>query len=141
MGILDLLYLPQKKAMKKALLFLVLTFYMFSCSDNEDNAMNPLNGNWNMKSYTATVPNPPVLENGDIIWKINNGNLTVDNNVEDEYPYMLQSGFYPIEQGEQKITISIAGGDSEWNYTRNDNELILSGNSGPNAPIIRFKKR
>lgn len=60
---------------------------MFSCSDNEDDAMKPLN-NWNIKSYTATVTNPPLMPQ---LFVLRKGYADIMKNL---YPFSIKIIFF-----------------------------------------------
>ena len=126
---------------KLVLLFGLLP--LISCSDDDGNQQTSIfNGNWEMKSYAAYMPSTPELESGDVVWKINNGSLTVVNNVEDEYPYLILSGTYSISQGNATLTTNAGAGSTEWDAVLvNENELKLSDNPETDGPIIKFEKQ
>ncbi|MXN92850.1 hypothetical protein GR160_16605 [Flavobacterium sp. Sd200] len=130
--------------MKKILTLLLCTVMLCACSDDDDNANgnSNLNGSWNMDTYTAFMDVLPVLEEGDITWTFtNNGaTLTVNNTVQDEYPYMLASGTYSVIAQSNYVSINVAEGEfQKYDYTVNNGILVLTDtNESGDGPVIQF---
>lgn len=128
--------------MKKILTLLLCTVLLCACSDDDDNNNSSnLNGSWNMDTYTAFMDVLPVLEEGDITWNFtNNGTtLTVNNTVQDEYPYMLASGTYSASVYNNIVSITIDGSQQKYEYTVANGILTLTDtNESGDGPVIQF---
>lgn len=129
--------------MKKILILALFSLLFLSC--DEDLAKTPvtdasLAGSWNMDTYSAFMAELPVLEAGDIIWTFNSNNtITVANNVEDVYPYMLDSGTYNFTIEDDILSIENSG---SYHYNMEGNTLVMEHVAAPvdGGPILSFSK-
>jgi uncharacterized lipoprotein NlpE involved in copper resistance len=129
--------------MKKILILALFSLLFLSC--DEGLAKTPvtdasLNGSWNMYSYVAFMDALPVLENGDITWTFNNNStVTVANTVEEEYPYMLDSGTYNFTIEDDILSIENSG---SYHYNIEGNTLVMEHVAAPvdGGPILSFSK-
>lgn len=122
--------------MKNLFTLLVITVLTISCS-GDDNPNSNLNGKWNMVSYVAFMPSIPELNEGDIVWTFSENRLVIENNVEEQYPYLLTSGSYTIEYDTEHLYLE----GIEWDYEINNNELtIIDLWDSQDGPNIRFDK-
>lgn len=132
--------------MKKILTLLLCTVMLCACSDDDDNnspGNSNFNGSWNMDSYTAFMDVLPVLEDGDITWTFTNDGtrLTVNNTVEQEYPYILASGTYNATVYDSLITIAVGDGLQKYTYNFADGGMLLTDiNATGDGPIIQFSR-
>lgn len=129
--------------MRKLLILLLFSSLFLSCNEDDD-ALPPvntaLNGSWNMETYVAFMAELPELNDGDITWTFNSNNtVTVVNNVEEQYPYMMGSGVYSFTIEGNLVTLL---NDEPYQYTINGTELTLAHTlaSVDGGPIISFSK-
>lgn len=117
---------------------MLVSSMLVSCSDDDSPQINPeLNKTWEMISYVAFMPEIPEINEGDILWTIDiyNKKLTVENNIQEQYPYMTPSGTYEIEITYNTITTSFF----EYDYNIQDNTLIVSDEwESDDGPIMKF---
>jgi hypothetical protein len=137
------LYIYKKiNAMKKILTLLLAVGLTLSCSDDDDNSADALNGTWNMITFAqySSVP-PPQLTEGDVTWTISGGTLTVVNNVEEEYPQIWPpSGQYAVQVNNNDITIDGEEFDDFYRHSFVNDVLILNqGEEGlQDGNVIQF---
>jgi hypothetical protein len=127
--------------MKKGLLLvLLLAVILTSCSNDEEKNIeisNDLNGKWEMTSYVALLPSLPVINPNEIEWTfdLEISQLTIVNNIELEYPYILTSGSYnDIIITDNTITIS----GVEYDYAIENGILNISDDSELDGPSMSF---
>ena len=128
--------------MKKILVLFAISSLFLSCSNDDDAApiaYATLNGSWNMDSYVAFMDVLPVLEQGDITWTFSEYNVTVLNNVEEAYPYMLASGTYDLSFEDGILAIE---GTGSYHYEIGGNQLTMThvGAEVDAGPIMTFSK-
>ncbi|MDC8004950.1 hypothetical protein POV27_12885 [Aureisphaera galaxeae] len=121
--------------MKKILLFLLCTVVL-SCdtSDDRPETDNSILDSWDMQSYIFFGPEPPELEEGDVIWSFSQvtNTLTIVNNVESDYPYLPESGTYSVTVLPDNVVI-IEGlpWGNVYEYEVVGNELFLNFRDDP----------
>ena len=121
--------------MKKIILFLFCAV-LLSCNNDDDNTTTDtsLLESWDMQSYVFFGPQPPSFESGDVTWSFSNisGNLTIVNNLEEEYPYLPETGVYEVTILPDNIVV-IEGlpWGNVYNYEIMDNQLFLNFQDDP----------
>lgn len=99
-----------------------------------------------MDTYAAYMPEIPQLEPGDVTWQIDPATetLTVQNNVEEEYPYLLRSGTYEINLEGELFTIYNLEEDfdAEYKYRFEDEKfrLLEAGLDAADGPQMVFSR-
>ena len=125
--------------MKKTVLLLAIVGFLFSCNESDDTnqIMNELNGDWNLVSVTCLCE-PINLETGKHIWEFNltENELNVTNNVSEELHTILETGTYDINVIDSKITIL----SIEYDFYFENEKLFLTNQPESDGPIIEFIK-
>jgi len=121
--------------------FLALGF-LSSCDKNKSD--DPLDGSWNLSSYSAFLPDLPIINRGDIIWTFNisESTITVENNIDNTYPYLRDSGIYTYVIFNDIITIN---GSANYLCFFEGNRLVLDSNINPDLgrdnAVLKFVKK
>eukprot|EP00179_Madagascaria_erythrocladioides_P031637 CAMPEP_0198354472 /NCGR_PEP_ID=MMETSP1450-20131203/115475_1 /TAXON_ID=753684 ORGANISM="Madagascaria erythrocladiodes, Strain CCMP3234" /NCGR_SAMPLE_ID=MMETSP1450 /ASSEMBLY_ACC=CAM_ASM_001115 /LENGTH=136 /DNA_ID=CAMNT_0044060741 /DNA_START=33 /DNA_END=443 /DNA_ORIENTATION=- len=122
--------------MKKIFLFLFCAVIL-SCNNDDDNGPvtdAALLENWDMRAYVFFGPEPPNLENGDVTWSFSavSGTVAIVNNVEEDYPYLPESGVYPYTILPDNIVVveGLPWGNV-YNYEIVGEELFMSFRDDP----------
>lgn len=119
--------------MKKLTPFFIVCLFIistaFQCED--DDGPGPiddrLEASWDMTSYISFGPSLPEFQPGDVVWTFDfaTDTLTVENNLQDEYPYLPPSGTYLFSLSAGNL-LSIAGMSPEaYRYAIENNVLTL----------------
>jgi hypothetical protein len=128
--------------MKKILTLLLVSTFLLSCSNDDTASNSAFNGCWRMQGYLAFMDagDIPVLEEGDITWTFfeSGTKLQVVNNVEQQYPFIMQSGLYEVSTQGSLITIN---GHAS-NYSLETGALVISDtNETGDGPIQVFSRQ
>ncbi len=123
--------------MKKILPILFLAVLCCACP-KPNSSDNPLEGKWEMKNYSAFMPERPVINSGEIIWTFNTSinKLDVANQIEDKYTFIQKSGTYDYTTNNDKITFD----GQTFDYRFKNGELIISDKPELDGPMITFKR-
>ena len=127
--------------MKTSILLALFAGLFMACSGNDDTVSGRLNGSWTMTGYVAGAGTEPVVNEGDIIWSINGEEVTVTNNVYDQFPEALPSGTYEAVVNANDHSIVIENGDNDryYTYTLNNGELSLTEvTAAANGTVLIF---
>jgi hypothetical protein len=125
--------------MKKTVLLLAIVGFLFSCNESDDTnqIINELNGDWSLVSVTCLCE-PINLETGEHIWEFNltENELNVTNNVSEELHTILETGTYDINVIDSKITIL----SIEYDFYFENEKLFLTNQPESDGTIIKFIK-
>ena len=130
--------------MKKTILLLLFAGSLFSCSDDDNGTtVNAgLNGSWTMTEFLAFMETLPEIGTNEIIWEIDleAEELIVTNTIEDEYPYILESGTYEIRVTGERFIIEQGEYDPEYDYHFDGDILVLDSNIDGmvDGPVMHF---
>jgi hypothetical protein len=122
----------------KNILFFLLLISIASCSSEDEIVGVELDGKWEMTSFIAYVGNSP-LNSNDIEWTfdVENDQLTIVNNVELKYSYILESGIYNnLMITANTVTIK----NVEYDYEIKNGKLVISDNPEVDGPSMSFIK-
>ena len=127
--------------MNKLLFLITATGILLSCnkSNNLDEIPNKLHGKWQMVGYGAFLPSLPELNENDITWTfdIPANLLTIVNNVELKYPFILPTGSYHIDVSDETMTIK----GVEYDYILKNDNLTVSHHPELDGPMMGFVKK
>lgn len=131
--------------MKKFLLITAFSALFASCSDDDaNNSGAGLNGSWAMTSYLAFMDEVPTIEHGDVVYDfdLKAKTLTIENNVDETYPYLGDDGIYPISISGNIITVDMGDYTSNNKYRFDNGELIIEDaqENIADGPVIRFER-
>ncbi len=114
--------------------------FSFACKDSESlKQANELNGTWNLIRYQNGFSPIERFNADEINWKIQNTILTVtvniDLDVSSQIPYK-NSGVYELIVRDKLIIIE----NEEYDYSIDENSLILDQESSSGGPQIKFER-
>lgn len=131
--------------MKKYFL-LIIMLGIFSCKNDDANTQINIIGNWQMTAFMGFVPELPQIEEGTIVWDIDNRQISMTNH--SSYPYLSRQGKYTY----QWVSPTVISVEYEpqlktyYNVTRNNDQLVFEETHKPgdpefsDAPIYYFDK-
>ncbi|MFK7953501.1 MAG: hypothetical protein AB8B73_11690 [Ekhidna sp.] len=126
--------------MKRLLYITLFASFISGCTDETISPSN-LDGEWVLTSYVCfCLPESREINIGDHIWSFDaeNRNLIVENTSDKESNgVLLSSGTYPISVSDSSITIS----ESSYDFSFEDDYLILSDQPELDGPILTFIKK
>lgn len=130
--------------MKKLLMFSCMLILTVSCSDDDAETTGAaLEGAWTMTDYFNSTGTLPVLEYEDVVYTFNlkDKTLTIENNVQEEFPQYGTSGTYPLAISPKLVSIDHGEYIQRLEYTFKEGNLILRAEEGViGGPYMEFDK-
>ena len=130
--------------MKKLLMFFCFLTLSVSCSDDDAESTGAgLDGAWTMTDYANSSGIIPVLEYEDVVYDFNlkDKTLTIENNVQEEFPQYGTSGTYPLAVSPKLVSIDHGEYIQRLEYTFEEGSLVLRAEEGViGGPYMRFDK-
>ena len=125
--------------MKKVGSLFIFVWILFGC-DSGDLPANSIAGTWNLRTFQCCLFQTEQFNQGDIIWKFNSNEiLEVNINIvlEDESQIPIQeNGSFSYDFNQTSVVID----NTEYDFTLENDQLILSDDPEVDGPIIIFDK-